>query len=196
MDYRNFSELGPVYINTTNFTWWEENKTNTPAAIFGALRTLKNSQSTLASMRALHARLYGNARMMGALGISGSLTTFSQKQRMSYNIIQSAIDTLTSKISKNRPKPLFLTSGGKAKMQRKAKKLTQFVDGVYFSNEAYKLMSRCFRDAGVFGTSAIHDFDNFGSVGLERVPIEELWVDEIESLYNPPRNLYRVNLII
>ena len=46
---------------------------------------------------------------------------------------------LLLKMAKNRPKPLFLTSGGDYKLIRKAKKLTKFCDGIFYENEAYKL---------------------------------------------------------
>ena len=44
------------------------------------------------------------------------------KDRISYNICQSAVDTVTSKISKNKPRPYYVTSAGDHEQQAKAKK--------------------------------------------------------------------------
>jgi len=195
MDYRNFSEQGPK-SNPGGAQWWnEKSKTNISGAIFQNIQTLARAQSNLNAMRGKFMRLYANAPLMGALGMSAYSPSGVTSNRITFNLVQSVVDTLTSKMAKNKPKPLFLTSGGDAKMQRKAKRLTQFNEGIYFQNQTYRLMAEGFRDAGVLGSTAIHDFDNHGSVGHERVYIQELLVDEAEAAGGNPRNLYRIKTV-
>src|SRR5437899_6152655 len=81
-----------------------------------------------------------------------------------------AIHNFRSYLAKNKPRPLFITAGGDYKIQRKAKKLTSFVEGVFFENEAYTLGVQAFRDACVLGDGIIHVYaDAKGRVRFERV---------------------------
>jgi hypothetical protein len=140
-------------------------------------------------------RLYGNSNLMGLNGLSYSKIASVQntlKDRISYNVVQSCIDTVTSKISKSKPKPLFLTQGGDYKIQRKAKKLDKFVDGIFYENHAYTLGTDAFRDACVFGDGIVHVFAQHGRVAWERVIPSELYVDQVESFYGYPRQIHRV----
>ena len=43
------------------------------------------------------------------------------------------IDTIVSKVTKNKPKPTFLTDGGDWDLQQKAKKLTKYCEGIFYS---------------------------------------------------------------
>lgn len=136
--------------------------------------------------------------MLGLNGLSFtkiSAVASSIKDRVTYNVCQSVIDTIVAKMSKNRPKPLFLTSGGDYKLIRKSKKLTKFCDGIFYENEAYKLGPEILRDAEVFGDGIIHIFDQNGRVKWERVVATELLVDTIESMYGKPRQLHRIKAI-
>lgn len=117
------------------------------------------------------------------------------KDRLTYNVCQSVVDTITSKISKNKPKPMFLTSGGDYKMQRKAKKLEKFIDGVFYENKAHALGPIIFRDGCVSGDGIVHVFAKDGRVKYERVIASELYVDWVDGFYNEPRQIHRVKNI-
>lgn len=199
IDYKNFSSEG-TKPKDVNPKWWEisgENKSEKIAdSIATIVETLKDSQNKLEAQRQASARLYGNIPLYGSLGLSsskGSQVAPVVRDRLTYNVVQSCVDTVVSKISKNKPRPLFLTSGGDYKKQRKAKKLNQFVDGVFFDNEVHSLLSpTAFRDAAVLGDGIIHAYDWYGRVKLERVLSSEIIVDEIESIYGQPRQMHRL----
>src|SRR5579885_3438815 len=143
----------------------------------------------------ISARLYGNAQLMGVNGLSYSkvqATQTAMKDRMSYNVVQSASDAVTAKIAKNKPRALFLTSGGDWKLQRKAKKLDKFVEGIFYENEAYSLGPIIFRDGCVFGDGFVHVYREHGRVKWERVLAGVLYVDWVEAFYGKPLQMHRV----
>lgn len=179
--------------------WWTENLSPEDVAnsITTTLDQLHKSQTQRQAQSLTSARLYGNLTMMAsATGFSPLTTnTTGPKAHITYNVAQSCVDTVAAKIAKNRPKPLFLTSDGDHQQQRRAKKLNQFVDGVFYENGYYQLAVDVFRDAAVFGTGVIHVFDHNDRVAFERVLATEIYVDEVEAFYGKPRQLHRVKSV-
>jgi hypothetical protein len=196
IDYTSFSgtgtERGPISYDRQ---WWKLKQEEIPAAINGVTLFLNTHQSRRLTQNLLSTRLYGNLSIMGLNGITYSKVASVQnalKDRISYNVVQSVVDTLTSKIAKNKPKPLFLTSGGDYKLQRKAKKLDKFCEGIFYENEYYKIATQVFRDACIWDAGVIHVYNAQGRVKMERVIPLELYVDEVEAFYGNPRQLHWV----
>lgn len=146
----------------------------------------------------ISARLYGNNTLFGISGANQARLMTVQnavRERVTYNVVQSVIDTVCANIAENKPKPYFLTSGGDYRVQRKAKKLNQFVDGIFYENQAYDLGGLAFRDGCIGGDGALHVFAKHGRVAFERVMAAELYVDEVEAMYGTPRQMHRVKNI-
>lgn len=175
--------------------WWKLNREEIASAVHGVVTFLDDNQSRRINQNQRSARLYGNMPLIGLNSRSSAkmaTTQSSLSDRISYNVCQSAVDTITSKICKNKPRPMFLTSGGDYKIQRKAKKLDQFCEGVFYENKAYEMGELIFRDACVFDAGIVHVFNHYGRVTHERVLSRELLVDEIEAQYGKPRQMHRV----
>lgn len=144
---------------------------------------------------------YGN---MEGIGLNGfALTTMPNrpktaiKERVTYNVIQSCVDSITSKISKNKPKPLFLTNMGKWEQQRKAKKLNQFVEGLFYQNNAYELGVQVFRDGAITSDGLIHVYKDLqaGKICYERTLQGECYTDWLDGFYGQPRQFHRAKNI-
>lgn len=195
VDHTKFSPTGDTKTESTDKRWWLLDKKDMPASVNSVVSYLEKNQSARKNQIINSARLYGNLSIVGVSALSQSKLsgiTAPFNQRVTYNVVQSAIDTATAKIAKNKPKPLFLTSGGDYRLQRKAKKLDKFVDGVFYENKAYELGPQIFRDAAVWGTGVAHVFNHYGRVKWERVLLSELYVDDVEAFYGDPRQLHRV----
>lgn len=179
-----------------NKRWWLSNKTDRAKDVFSVVQELVNYDAIRQDQYSLSAKLYGNTQFINLSGLTVqrqiSQPRPAVKERLTYNVVQSAIDTVTAKTAKNKPKPLFLTSGGDWKLQRKAKKLDKFVEGVFYENDAYRMGVLTFRDAGVLGDGLVQVFEHYGRVKFERVMATELYVDWFEAYYNNPRQLHRV----
>ena len=81
---------------------------------------------------------------------------------------------VVSKITKNKPKPTFLTDGADWELQQKAKKLTKFCEGVFYGAKVYQEATKAFIDACIFGTGAVKFFACDGEIKCERVLIDEI----------------------
>ncbi len=200
IDYKSFGPSGDGSTDQ-NFDkrWWLANKTDRADSLAKVVTTLGTYDSVRQAQYQTSTRLYGNTALFGvnafnyAKGSTNAQTI--KKERVTYNVVQSCGDTITAKIAKNRPKPLFLTSGGNVKQQRKAKKLDKFIDGVFYENNAYKLGTSVFRDGFILGDGLIHVFKYYDRVKMERALATELYVDPVESFYGEPRQLHRIKNI-
>lgn len=198
MDYKNFSPNGPQDSTIIRKRWWELNETDLPGAIAGIVNHLHNAQSQRLTQLIMGTRLYGNISIMGLNGLSYSRMIQKQasvRDRLTYNVIQSSIDTVTSRISKNKPKPLFLTSGGDYRLQRKAKNLGKFVDGIFYENSVYQKAPMTFRNACIWGTGVTHVYNYHGRVRHEDVLPHELYVDEVEAYRGNPTQIHRIKCV-
>lgn len=197
IDYTSFRTDGSTPDDKDkNFDrkWWLAKKSDRPDIIGRVVEFIAKNDSLRQQQYQISARLYGNAQLVGVSGYSAP-TKRSQnaiKDRLTYNVCQSAVDTVVAKMSKNKPMPMFLTSGGDYKLQRKAKKLDKFVQGIFYENRADEMGPMAFRDAGVLGDGIIHVFNHFGRVKWERVIPSELYVDWVDAFYGEPTQLYRV----
>ncbi len=137
------------------------------------------------------ARLYGNAPLtgLGGMGAVGRVPTVPGEQYRD-NVIQSVVDTATARIGENKPRPYFLTSGGDYPLQRKAKKLNKFAEGLFYEQKAYEVGGESQRDCEIFGDGLLHVGDEFDRLKYTRVLAVELWVDEAEAQFGTPRQLH------
>jgi hypothetical protein len=184
----------------TMLQWWIEDKSDKAASqMLTTAAYLKENQQYRYKQAAIYARLYGNQSLYSFAGASMSKidqATGLPAERPTFNLIQSVTDTLVSRISQSRPSPVFLTDGGDYKQRTLAKKLNNFIQGEFYHTKAYELATQVLRDALVEGTGCLHIFENQDKrVGLERVLLTELLVDQNEAMYGEPRQLYRIKLV-
>lgn len=199
MDYKSFEPGGSGSVGTAFNRFWWKSSTNLELAqsIENIVTTISTFDSTRQTQYQVSARLYGNANIMGVNGLSYAQAPKSgiMTDRISYNVVQSAVDTITAKIAKNRPKPLFLTSGGDFKLQRRSKKLTKFVEGVFYDNNMRNLGPDRFRSACVMGDGLVHVYAENGQVKYEPVLNREIFVDWLDGMMGRPRQMHRVKSI-
>lgn len=180
--------------------WWKE--TGDDNAAEGMLTTaafLKESQAYRQRQTAVYARLYGNMSLFNFIGNNISKMDNNQglpTDRPTFNVVQSCIDTLVSRISQSRPAPVFLTDNGDYKERNLAKKLNNFILGEFYQTKTYEKAAMILRDALVTGTGCLKVYEaQDNKVALERVLLTELLTDPNESIYGEPRQLYQVKLI-
>jgi hypothetical protein len=166
-------------------------------SVFAYLKALESKQSYRIDSLVQQMRLYGNleASALRGYNLLKVEPTAAVQHRVTLNIVQSMVDTVVSKITKNKPKPSFLTDGGDWSLQRKAKKLTQFVEGQFQSVDMYDKASFAFQDGCVGGTGAIKFYKQDGDIKAERVFVNELEVDDSEAFYGCPRQLHQKKYI-
>lgn len=197
MDYSSFSVNGTGVKDSQNINkkWWMLSGQAAAESITSIVGFLHQHQGARQTQYIISSRLYGNLAIMGLNGLTYSKVASVQnslKDRISFNVCKSAVDTVTSKITKNSPKSMFLTNKGEWHTQRKAEKLNQYCDGINYENEMDKLAPLLFRDSGIFGNGFNHVYADHDRVKYERTIPGEILVDEIEAFYGNPRQLFRV----
>lgn len=179
--------------------WWNAKTGDRANEMLTTAAFLKETQAYRQRQTAIYARLYGNMSLFNFIGSNISKMDQSQglpTDRPTFNIVQSCVDTLVSRISQSRPAPVFLTDNGDYKERNLAKKLNNFILGEFYQTKTYDKAAQILRDALVTGTGCLKIFESQDNkVALERVLCTELLIDPNEGIYGEPRQLYQIKLI-
>ena len=152
----------PKEVDTIKSKWWEQEKSNIYASVMGVVGSIEEKQSYRQVQNVKYARLYSNMELLGFYGTLFSRTsTPLTNNRVTLNVIKACVDTAASKIAKNKPRPMFLTSGGNYKQQRKAKKLTKYIDGAFDVARVYETAQKIFVDGAVMGTGILKVYKDY-----------------------------------
>lgn len=181
----------------STFYWWKEKKPKVYETVFQYLKHLGTEQSYRRNENFKNMRLYGNYDFynLRTYQYFKAESSASIQNRITLNVIQSMIDTVVSKVTKNKPRPMFLTNGGDFTQQRRAQKLTQFVEGLFHKVDFYSKTAMAFLDSCIFGTGAIKIYRESNEIKAERVFIDEIKVDDRESFYGQPRQMHQEKYI-
>lgn len=205
LDFNNFNEKGKTTPKKKSIIaganrWWQADEKmlcsavmSQVAAIIQADRGRIDSYNTYAKLYGTYTPTFWNGYQLANSG----RPTVPVRDRLTYNIIQSCIDSTQAKIIKNKPKPMFLTSNGDSKLQRRAKKLDSYMYGLFYQNNVYQKAPITLKDSLVYGEGILHPYAENGQVKYERVLPYELLVDYLESHYGPEstRSLHRIKNI-
>jgi len=183
-----------------SFAWWKaKDQRELCGMLLSTAAYLKETQAYRYRSAAIYARLYGNQSLFSFIGSNTTKmdqATSLPSDRPTFNIIQSATDTLVSRISQSRPAPVFLTDNGDYKERRLAKQLNNFILGEFYQTKTYDKTATMLRDALVEGTGVLKVYrTQDDKVGLERVLLTELLTDSNESIYGDPRQMYQLKLV-
>lgn len=179
--------------------WWNFAKEDIYKHVFGTVEMLENRQTYRSLANIKHSRLYSNLEILGVYaGIyTAPVNDYILPNRLSLNVVKSCVDTVTSKIAKAKPRPIFLTDRGDWALQEKAKSLTQFLDGAFDNMGLYGEKPKSFRDSGVLGTGAVKFYTDESKMEVccERTIVEELLVDDADGIYGKPQVLFQRRLV-
>lgn len=181
--------------------WWPlKTEQERAQAMINTVGYLKEQSQYRVRQASMYSKLYDNKPLFGILGgtmAGGSSNSTNQLplDRPTMNVIQSCVDTLTSRISQSRPRPVFLTDNADYKSRNLAKQLNQFISGEFHQTETYKKMSVMLADACKLGTGIVKICESNKKVALERVLMTELLVDPNDSLWGCPRQMYQLALV-
>jgi len=116
--------------------------------------------------------------------------------RPTFNLVQSCVDTMVSRLTQQRPAPVFLTDGSDYKERRLAKQLNNFILGEFYQTKTYDKAAIMLRDALVTGTGVLKVYETDDQkVGVERILKTELLVDPNDSMCGDPRQIFQIKLV-
>ncbi len=180
------------------YKWWNaQNDNDLTAQALSTTGYLKRTNQTRVRQASIFTRLFSGKPLYNFLASNATLDNSNQLPigRPTANVVYSCTDTLVSRISQDRPKPVFLTDGGDYKERKLAKEANAFIQGEFFRTKAYDLGALCLRDACVLGNGFIKVFQKDDKVALERTLETELLTDFNDAYYGNPRQLMQVKLV-
>jgi hypothetical protein len=179
-------------MNNQDYYWYKA-KSDIHSSVFAFVKRLDQQQSYRQQDNLKHMRLYGNYEFsaVSSHAYMRSESSYSILNRVTLNVVQSMVDTVVSKIGKNKPRPYFLTDDGDFTLQRRAEKLTKFVEGQFYATDFYEKAQQAFKDACIFGTGAVKIYREGDEIKCERTFIDEIMVDDNESYYGSPRQMHQ-----
>lgn len=181
------------------YKWWEANsKSELANQILDTAGFLKEQQAYRYRQAAVYARLYGNMPLFNFAGSNLNKMQVSAAlpiDRPTMNVVQSCIDTLVSRITQSRPRPIFLTDNADYKERNLAKQMNNFIMGEFYQTGAHKEGVRLLRDASVLGSGCLKIFEKDKRVAIERVLMPELLVDSNDAYYGNPRQMFQMKLV-
>lgn len=183
------------------YKWWAaRSKGQMNDEVIATAAFLKDYQQYRYRQAGIFSRLYSNIPLFNWIGSNlsrvGSQSGQLPIDRPTMNVVQSCIDTLISRITQSRPRPVFLTDNGDTHQRTLAKQLNNFIVGELYQTKAYELGALLLRDAAVLGTGCVKIYETDDhKIALERVISTELYIDPNEAMYGQPRQLYQFKLI-
>lgn len=181
------------------YAWWRCDEDTMAQQIAGTIKFIQTHQGSRLEQLVASTRLYGTSGSMGLLGTAftrnQSVAVSPSSQRISFNLCASVIDTLQSKIAKNKVIPTFITNGGIWGMQKKAEQLSKFVEGCFYGADMHRKGTQTFRDGAVWGSGLVHVFRDADDIGVERTFPHEIFVDQVEALATDPQQMHRVKVL-
>lgn len=179
--------------------WWlQEGPANDAASkLTTVVRHIRDRAVWRREADVFHAKLYAGGP--GAAGIEpheAGVTYGWEPSKLPRNVCRQGVDTLQAKVAKHRPLPQCLTSRGKWAEQKRARKQTQYLEGVFHQTRFFEKHSPMgVRDAGIFGRGIVKIFDEGDFARVERVLPTELLVDDWDARYGDPRSIYQVRTL-
>lgn len=108
-----------------------------------------------------------------------------------HNVCRGGVDTLQAKVAKRRPLPIAHTSAGNWGQQKRARKMSQFLEGEFYRQRIYERHAPMIvRDALIFGRGHLAVFVRGRRIAVERLFPWEVFDDEWDARYGSPRNRF------
>lgn len=179
------------------YQWWAAgNEHDLCNQLISTANYLQSTQQYRIKQASVYARVYSGKPLLNYALNSKLLDTQNVMplNKPTMNVVQSCIDTLNSRITQSRPRPVFLTDNGNYKERNLSKQLNAFINGEFFRCKAYEKGADILRDAEALGDGLIKIFEHDKKVALERVLETEVYVDKNDAYYGNPRGLIHIKL--
>jgi len=196
---RKLSGIGRLSKDDKN--WWREPTEKVGECVKNLVNRIDQTNAGYRLRMMRYARMYGSYENLGLTNSFNYNYSNTQTNNLpTYNIVQSGVDTIASKIVRDNPAPYFVTSGADYFTKLRAEKQTQFVQGGFSEMGLYDLANnKTFRDAAVYGLGAIQfdyeDWTDDKKITCNWVFIDELKIDPFDSARGLPRSLHRTRMI-
>lgn len=180
------------------YKWWEaQSDMELTSQFLSTLEFLKKTNANRIRQASVYSRLFCGKPLYNFLGANTSLDSSNQLPigRPTANVVYSCTDTLVSRISQDKPRPVFLTDGGHYKEQKLAEEANAFLQGEFFRCKVYNKTTTALKDSCVLGNGILKVYPWDNKVCVDRTLETELLVDFNDGYYNDPRTIIHPKLV-
>ena len=180
------------------FKWWlAQNDKDLASQLLSTTEYLKRTNQLRIRQASVFTRLFSGKPLYNFLASTATLDNSNQLPigRPTANVCYSCTDTLTSRISQDKPKPTFLTDGGNYRHRKLAKEANQFIWGEFYRTKTYDMAPLIFRDGCILGDGLIKVFPRNKKINIERTLETELLTDYNDAYYGHPQQLIQLKLV-
>lgn len=181
-----------------SYKWWlAQTDEELVMQLLSTTNYLKKTSQLRIRQASIFTRLFSGKPLYNYLSNVGTLDNSQQLPigRPTANVVYSCTDTLVSKVTQDKPRPVFLTDNGHYKERHLAQTLNNFIMGEFYRTKAYDIGALALRDACVIGDGFIKVFPQDNKVCLERTLPTELLVDYNDAYYGNPRSKIHMKLV-
>lgn len=181
-----------------SYKWWlAESDEELVAQLLSTTAYLKKVHQPRIRQASIFTRLFSGKPLYNYLANVGTMDNSQQLPigRPTANVCYSCTDTLVSRISQDRPRPVFLTDNGHYKERHLSQMMNNFILGEFYRTRAYSLGTLALRDSCAIGDGFVKVFRKENKVALDRVLSTELLTDYNDAYYGNPRSLIQMKLI-
>lgn len=161
-------------------------------ALTSVFQTVRDESEWRLEADELHLGFYKQSERYGVRGASQRFAEYDQAT-LPHNVCRGGVDTLQAKIAKRRPLPVAHTQAGNWSQQKRARKMSQFLEGEFYRQRIYEKHAPIIvRDALIFGRGHLCVFVSGKRIRVERRFPWEVFDDEWDARYGSPRNRFYV----
>lgn len=179
--------------------WWEpEDEEAQAQRLVATAAYLKTNQIYRIRQQAVDIRMYANLSVYSYAGSNVSKmdqTKTLPDDKPTFNLVQSCIDTLVSRIGQNEPQPKFLTDNADYKQRHLGQQLNNFVLGEFYQTKFYDKSKKMLRIALAGGTGALKFYPDNDKVCVDSVLTTNLYVDDNDAIDGDPQMMLEVKLM-
>ncbi len=157
-------------------------------AVFANATRLASYNNARREQAFYYASLYDDAELAAML-IGATAIEAGIPQTMTQNIVRPQVNTYASKIIKNRPLPMVLTTGGKFGAKRRSEAITKFAEGVLDTVGFWATRELRIRDGAIFGSGLARNYRVGRKLHHVRALPGEVMVDPRDGYYGKPRSI-------
>src|SRR5271165_5439199 len=141
-----------------SYKWWlAENDSELVAQLLSTTAYLTKVHQVRIRQASIYTRLFSGKPLYNYLANVGTLDNSQQLPigRPTANVVYSCTDTLVSRITQDKPRPVFLTNEAHYKERKLAEELNNFMVGELYRTKGYELGALALRDCCVIGDGLV-----------------------------------------
>lgn len=188
----------------TGTLWWEEDEGRIGPAMVEVAQQIETSPAEMLrqDLNLLYGSLFEGTGLTNLYQYGGRATLQAVANgngvatgESTWNQVRSVVLTVSSQVSRSKPRARMVTTNGNGKQKRRAKKLTQLCDGLFSLTKTYQKTQWAFMQAGAFDVVGVEVMKGEDRPELAVVFGFEILIDANDGISGEPRTLYRRRFI-